>query len=419
MSQAALAPAVAPRDAIGAILDSEAKLRILLVEDDPGDATLMRLALAEELRGRFALSTVESLAAALGMLAIETYDVVLLDLNLPDAFGMTTLARMQAAAPTLPIVVMTGLDDPAFADHALQAGAQDYLVKGNDAGGTVVRAIRYAITRKHAEVERQELFDRLTEERNKVQAELDAARAMQFDLLPRCPKMKAQLDSVGLRVESHFQPSSSIGGDLWGLLNAGSGRVTVYSFDFAGHGVSAALNVFRLHTLMGHHADLADDPALLLHSLNQALVELLPRGQFATMFAGCIDTAADTLTWSGAGAPPPFLVTEHQLQRLNTRGLPLGMSGGAEYTAHASPFPAGVALFLYSDAFTEAHDRAGRPFGEDRLAAHVGLSMGRTGGVVQDILERFLDAVVQPLEDDLTAVWVGRIGGVVDGISDH
>jgi len=100
-----------------------------------------------------------------------------------------TLSRFQAAAPSVPIVIMTGFDDPFFAEQALEAGAQDHLVKGDASDRTVARSIRYAITRKHAEEERKVIADRLayslSAECERLDGELSLARTMQFDLLPR------------------------------------------------------------------------------------------------------------------------------------------------------------------------------------------------------------------------------------------
>jgi signal transduction histidine kinase len=123
-------------------------LRILLVEDNPGDARLLRETLREVESLRFELAHVERLSAALERLEAAAADVVLLDLSLPDAHGLETVSRTLAAAPELPIVVLTGLADETVAIQAVQAGAQDYLVKGTVDGPTLARAIRYALERR-------------------------------------------------------------------------------------------------------------------------------------------------------------------------------------------------------------------------------------------------------------------------------
>jgi signal transduction histidine kinase len=127
------------------------RVKVLLVEDSPGDARLVRTMLAEADAEEFELTHAERLSDAVQQLRKNPFDVVLLDLRLPDSAGIDSLVRMQAVAPYLPIVVLTGLDDDAVALQTLQSGAEDYLIKGQWDANQLARAIRYAIGRKHAQ----------------------------------------------------------------------------------------------------------------------------------------------------------------------------------------------------------------------------------------------------------------------------
>jgi DNA-binding NarL/FixJ family response regulator len=131
----------------------------LLIEDNPGDARLIREMVREA--GASAtvvdLTHVDRLVAGLESLANALVDVVLLDLSLPDSSGLDTFARLHAAVPGIAIVVLSGLDDQSVAVQAVQSGAQDYLVKGQVDGGSILRAMRYAIERQRLEATRQEL----------------------------------------------------------------------------------------------------------------------------------------------------------------------------------------------------------------------------------------------------------------------
>jgi two-component system cell cycle sensor histidine kinase/response regulator CckA len=122
---------------------------VLIVEDDP-TATLLARELLEEAQN-FQLLHAERLAGALDLLASGKVDVVLLDLGLPDSQGLDTLVRLRANSPHVPIVVMTSRDDEDLAFRAVQAGAQDYLVKSLVHEEVLTRAIRYAIERKRVE----------------------------------------------------------------------------------------------------------------------------------------------------------------------------------------------------------------------------------------------------------------------------
>ncbi len=125
-------------------------IRVLLVEDNPGDARLFTELLRDTGAGQWKLVHVDRLSAALSRLSREPFDVMLLDLSLPDADGLDTLLRAHAEAPKIPIVVLTGHDDEALAVRAVRAGAQDYLVKGRMDGDRLLRSIRYASERGRA-----------------------------------------------------------------------------------------------------------------------------------------------------------------------------------------------------------------------------------------------------------------------------
>jgi len=125
--------------------------RVLLVEDDPGDAHLVRQALCATHDGRFDIACAGTLAEAQQELRERAPDVLLLDLSLPDSTGLDTVRAVRLAAGNLPLIVLTGHDDTAFALQTLDAGAQDYLVKGSFNGGDLVRAMRHAISRNRLE----------------------------------------------------------------------------------------------------------------------------------------------------------------------------------------------------------------------------------------------------------------------------
>src|ERR1700746_938837 len=120
---------------------------VLLIEDNPGDADLVRLRLVEG-QSPVKVNCVNRLADGLASLTRETPSVVLLDLNLPDSRGAETFRRVVDHAPNVPIVVLSGQDDEALAIKAVHQGVQDYLLKGNLSGKHLERAIHYAVERQ-------------------------------------------------------------------------------------------------------------------------------------------------------------------------------------------------------------------------------------------------------------------------------
>ena len=130
---------------------SSEPIRVLLVEDNVGDARLLFESLQEAFPEQFQISHDRRLSEALEHLWVETYDVVLLDLGLPDSHGLDTLILTRAQAPGVPIVVLTGFQDETMEIEALKAGAQDYLVKGQADGALLASTIRHAMARRVAE----------------------------------------------------------------------------------------------------------------------------------------------------------------------------------------------------------------------------------------------------------------------------
>jgi CheY-like chemotaxis protein len=164
-------------------------IKVLLIDDEPAQAWLVR----EYLRptgGRIAeLECAESLADGLKRLATGGIQVLLLDLSLPDSLGTETVAKVQKQFPDLPIVVLTSLEDEELGSQLMQLGAQDYLVKGQINGTMLHRTLRYAVERKQAQTEREKLIQEL---------QVALAEVKQLSgLLPICSSCKKIRDDKG------------------------------------------------------------------------------------------------------------------------------------------------------------------------------------------------------------------------------
>ena len=184
---------------------SSKPVRILLVEDNPGDARLIGEMLAEVAKGQFDLVTVSRLSQALQSLFSERFWVVLLDLSLPDSQGLETFTRLQGQAARTPIVVLTGLDDETLAVKAVQEGAQDYLIKGQVDGNLLVRSMRYAIERHSVREELRRANLRIMEQQKSVIEE---------------ERLKVLLQMAGATAHELNQPLAALLGFI-GLLKMG------------------------------------------------------------------------------------------------------------------------------------------------------------------------------------------------------
>jgi DNA-binding NarL/FixJ family response regulator len=168
---------------------NDKRLRVLLIEDNPGDARLVREMLNEVKNSRLCLEWKNSLAEGISFVEGGGVDVILLDLSLPDSHGHETFSRMHAVAAEIPILVMSGLSDENIAVQTVREGAQDYLLKGQVDGASIYRAIRYALERKEAEIERMGLIRELQDALTKI-------RTLQ-GLLPICASCKRIRDDKG------------------------------------------------------------------------------------------------------------------------------------------------------------------------------------------------------------------------------
>ncbi len=134
---------------------------VMLIEDNHDDALLIQRYLSKAIKVTYQIHHVDELRKGLDFLNSGGVDVVLLDLGLPDAQGLSAFEKVYAMSPDVPIIVLTGHDDDDLAMEAVHKGAQDYLVKGQIAGGLLQRSIRYAIERKRAAAELKRLNELL------------------------------------------------------------------------------------------------------------------------------------------------------------------------------------------------------------------------------------------------------------------
>ncbi|HEY0816934.1 MAG TPA: SpoIIE family protein phosphatase [Pseudonocardia sp.] len=322
--------------------------RILLVEDDAGDAFLVGELLAE-VDPDLTLTVAETLPSALAQ--VDGVDCVLLDLNLPGVAGLDGLRALLGVDPLAAVCVLTGLDDEHLGTDAVAAGAQDYLVKGKVDGQLLIRAIRYAVERRRAET----TVLRLREE------ELVAAEAGRLErgLLP-----SPLLDGSGVRPAAFYRPGRTravLGGDFYDAVRSPTGTVHAIIGDVSGHGPDeAALGaLLRVSWRALVFAGVAEERHLPeLQRLLQT--ERHDARLFTTACTVAIEGARATVRL--AGHPPPVALWSSPTLLSPPVRLPLGVLDTTEWPPLQVDLPPEWAFLLYTDGLIEARDPASGEF---------------------------------------------------------
>jgi sigma-B regulation protein RsbU (phosphoserine phosphatase) len=379
--------------------------KILIVDDEPLSRRLLEGILRCQNFTKFKVAADGDQA----LREIENFqpDLVLLDYEMPLLNGAEVCERLRADPRyiDLPVLMQTASSNRAKMDVLFAAGATDFLSKP-------INPVEL-VSRITVHLERRNLLHELRDYRRRTSEELEAARCMQMQLLPGDAYQQRIVAGAGMRIGSFLQSSSEIGGDFWGILPIDATSFGVFLADFAGHGVTAALNTFRLHALIHEHRDLHGDPAGLLAKLNERLLRVLSPGQYATLSYIKVESRADRLTFASAGAPPPIIARgdDGDSTIAEVSGLPLGIAAHDGYEIHRLDFPPGSSLLLFSDGLSENPDKRGQRIGDERLrqllGAHRRLAPDQ---VIQRLCEVAGVGASDTLNDDVTIVCLDRSG---------
>jgi serine phosphatase RsbU (regulator of sigma subunit) len=386
-------------------------ITVLVVEDDEGDALLVA-ELLEDALPRMGIVRRGTLAEALEALtALDgAIDCVLLDLGLPDAVGLAALARVRSAAPTIAVIVLTGLDDEAAGVAAVNAGAQDYLVKGRVDAGLLTRAVRYAIGRRQAEDDAQQL-------------RIAAVRAEENARLERGLVPSLVVGDASVWIAAKYRPGrrrALLGGDFYDIVERADGSLHALVGDVCGHGpdeaaLGACLRIaWRALTVSGAGGD------LVLRTLHRVLEhESQIPGLFATLCTLEIEPSRRALWIRRAGHPPPVLIDGAVVTSLPDEGggPPIGLFADEQWPESRLELPSGWAMLLYTDGLIEGRVGGGggaERLGEGRLRELIAGYVARLpgwradpGGLLSELLARADDHNGEVLSDDVAMLLVG------------
>lgn len=405
---------------------SEERINALLIEDNPGDARLIRLMLADADSDLFNLEHVERLSSGLQRLTEGGIDIVLADLSLPDSQGLETFSRLHARAPQVPIIVLSGLNDTKMALNAVHDGAQDYLIKGQVDGQLLARAMRYAIERKRMSEQLHRYAAELREKNAQLEADFNMAREIQQiflpDQYPTFPRRAAPDDSA-LKFTRRYLPAEAVGGDFFDIFPINDTTAGIFICDVMGHGMRAALITAIMRGLIEELMPVAGDAGKFLTEINRSLRAILRRTRepfLATAFYAAVDVARAELHFSSAGHPSPFRLRRktgevEPLKLYDTRhGPALGLFERAIYPTCRGPIEVGDMVVLFTDGIFEVDNADGEEYGQERLLTAV---RQRAQVSADRLFDELLDEVShfsgrEQFEDDvcLVAVEAVRLG---------
>ena len=373
---------------------------LLYIEADDSHACILQRVLQK--RSRLTVDRVSTLTDGLDRLltANHPYDAILAALGLPDAADrLETVRRLHQANGTVPLVILTGLDDEQTAITALRYGAQDYIVKENLREEGLFRSIRYAIERMA-----HDSFERAL---HIMKEQVESARGVQQ---MQFPKQAPELP--GFDVAGQCQPASSCGGDYFDFFPLADGRQAVVLGDVTGHGLGPAMLAASVRSVLRTLSRTHSDVGRIVQLANEVVRCDGWKEQFMTLALCSLDPATGEGTFSGAGHDA-VLLNPHGIvrRRFPAGNLPIGIVDGFESVAQNFRLHPGEMIVIVTDGIQETSNEEESLWGRERMMN--GITRSRKSTASEMIREAFEAArsfagnVRQ--QDDMTAVCIRRL----------
>ena len=371
------------------------KMNVLAVDDAPDNLLLLQTILeAEEFNQVFLAESAHEAYEYIGVVESERkadIDLILMDLMMPGVTGIDAIKEIKRHPEyrDIPIVVVTAKSETEDLVEAFEAGAVDYLTKPINELELLAR-IRSMLRlksetdhRKFHEFELEELANELAEKNIRLervlaelQADLDAASAMQRSLLPA-----ENLKLPGIEFWWYFEPCQSIGGDLIDITRMADGLLSFFILDVSGHGIQSAMMAVSLHRMLsawgGRNSIVRSTdgsprpPNEVVADLNRDLVIQADSLQYFTMIYGLFNTTTGELCYTRAGHTPLIILrADGELEVKHEGDVPVGLTDTDSFALIKCQINKGDRVVLFSDGITEARrGPAGTRefFGDDRF----------------------------------------------------
>ncbi len=342
---------------------------------------------------------------ALAALVRERFDLILLDLMMPNLNGYEVLETLNRQGRTndLAIIVLSALNEIESVIRCIELGAEDFVFKPFNP--ILLRA------RVTSSLEKKALRDATRHELERRTAELAEARALQLALVP--PPLYEPIGIGVLSIDLVLDPAKEIGGDLVDHFRVGPTRHVIVLGDVSDKGAGAALVMARTSALIRGLAARPDaerlfaEPETALVVVNEALARNNDSCMFVTLLLGGLDLETGRFDFASAGHLPPFLArADGHIERLETNeGVPLGLIEDAQFDRAGTVLAPGDRLLVVTDGITEATGPNGDLFGNQRVADW--LMQARSSTTLADLVEAIrAHEGGRPRSDDVAAILV-------------
>lgn len=339
----------------------DSRIRILVVDDEIDLEQLMLQRMRREIRrGRYEFEFAHNGAEALELLRKDNgFDIVLSDINMPVMDGLTLLSQIPDVDPDIRAVMVSAYGDMENIRTAMNHGAFDFVTKPidfTDLKTTIERTIENLTLWRNALSARDKLVA--------LQNELDVARKMQQDILP-----KSFPDSEVFDLHASMLPALSVGGDFFDVYEFDDGRVGVAIADVSGKGVPAAMFMMASRTLLKACAAISTSPATVVEQVNTMLSDENDAMTFVTLLYGIYDPRTKEFMYANGGHNPPVIVKPNMTTELleSTGGVALGVMQDFKYQENTVALEPGSMIVFYTDGVVEAEREDKELFEMDRF----------------------------------------------------
>ncbi len=364
---------------------------ILVVDDNPDNREVLMRRLDRE--GHHATPAAGG-HEALSMLERDTYDLVLLDLLMPDLNGFQVLSRMKRDARfrDIPVIMISALSESDSIIRCIEVGAEDYLTKPFDP--ILLRArIGSSLEKKRLREQEQQMMRR----------ELEMAAIIQRSLFPPSPPPDSPIDGVN-------RPYRHVSGDFFDFFSRPDGLVPFALGDVSGKGVDAALLMARIASLFRYLGKTRDDPAEMLEILNREFHETSSYGRFVTAVVGLYDPKTGRVRFANAGhVPPVWVQSDHGHRTFEAPSPPLGILPDMMYATEEVSLDGG-SFYVFTDGLIECRkdDGTSDELGLEGLVELLqGVAGSPPGGQLRTLVDR-LDQIGWICRDDLTVLVIAH-----------